>query len=330
MPPPEVSAALTQLHPGAFDRAGVAAAVADLANRGVYIGTSSWKYPGWVGQLYDQSNYLTRGKFSEKKFEKECLMEYARVFKTGCVDAAYYRFPDFSQLNGLMLSVPQDFRFAFKVTDTITIKRFSNQPRFGIRAGKANEDFLNPVMFTELFAKQFDLWSNKVGLFIFEFSRFYPSDYQHGRDFAADLDRFLEQIPKGWPYGVEMRNKHWLKPDYFDVLRKHGVAHIYNNWSEMPSVGEQMALAGSRTSDDLTGARFLLAPGRKYADSVKLFEPYDRVKEPNPEARKAGAALIAEGVRYEPRRKTYIYVNNRLEGNALETIARILEQVRPQ
>jgi uncharacterized protein YecE (DUF72 family) len=156
----------------AFDRAGVAAAVADLANRGVYIGTSSWKYPGWVGQLYDQSNYLTRGKFSEKKFEKECLMEYARVFKTVCVDAAYYRFPDFSQLNGLMLSVPQDFRFAFKVTDTITIKRFSNQPRFGIRAGKANEDFLNPVMFTELFAKQFDLWRNKVGLFIFEFSRF--------------------------------------------------------------------------------------------------------------------------------------------------------------
>jgi hypothetical protein len=49
---------------------------------------------------------------------------------------------------------------------------------------------------------------------------------------------------------------------------------------------------------------------------------------PYPEARAAGAALIAEGIHYEPRRKTYIYVNNRLEGNALETIAQILEQIR--
>jgi len=31
--------------------------------------------------------------------------------------------------------------------------------------------------------------------------------------------------------------------------------------------------------------------------------------------------LIIEGEQYESRRKTYIYVNNRLEGNALETIS---------
>jgi len=30
--------------------------------------------------------------------------------------------------------------------------------------------------------------------------------------------------------------------------------------------------------------------------------------------------LIVEGEKFEPRRNTYIYVNNRLEGNALETI----------
>jgi hypothetical protein len=32
----------------------------------------------------------------------------------------------------------------------------------------------------------------------------------------------------------------------------------------MPSVGQQMAMEGSRTNDHLTGAGFLLAPGRKY------------------------------------------------------------------
>lgn len=55
-------------------------------------------------------------------------------------------------------------------------------------------------------------------------------------------------------------------------------------------------------------------------EAVKTFQPYDKVKEPYSDARAAGRALIAEGERFEPRRNTYIYVNNRLEGNALETI----------
>jgi len=44
---------------------------------------------------------------------------------------------------------------------------------------------------------------------------------------------------------------------------------------------------------------------------------------------RAGAALITEGLRYEPRRKTYIFVNNRLEGNALATIDAMLALLAP-
>jgi len=50
-----------------------------LAGQQVLIGTSSWKYPGWCGQLYDEQRYLTRAKFSEAKFERECLTEYAQT-----------------------------------------------------------------------------------------------------------------------------------------------------------------------------------------------------------------------------------------------------------
>jgi hypothetical protein len=41
----------------------------ELAEAGVSIGTSSWKYPGWCGQLYDEQRYLKRKKFSKAKFE---------------------------------------------------------------------------------------------------------------------------------------------------------------------------------------------------------------------------------------------------------------------
>jgi len=87
-----------------------------------------------------------------------------------------------------------------------------------------------------------------------------------------------------------------------------------------------MALAGSRTDPELVAARFLLKRCRKYEDVVNAFQPHDKTKEVNEEAQRAGTGLIVEGERYEPRRKTLIYVNNRLEGNALETIAAMLAE----
>ena len=61
---------------------------ASLAAQGVYIGTSSWKYPGWCGMIYDRARYEYRGKFAEIRFKLDSLAEYAEVFKTVCVDAA--------------------------------------------------------------------------------------------------------------------------------------------------------------------------------------------------------------------------------------------------
>ena len=144
---------------------------------------------------------------------------------------------------------------------------------------------------------------------MFKFSHFWPSDYQRGRDFVADLDTFLGKLPKGWPYGIEMRNRALLRDEYFACLARHGVTHVFNSRDAMPSVSEQMALPGSRTNPELVAARFLLKPGRKYEDAVKAFQPYDRTQEVNEEARKAGARMVVEAERYEPRRKTYIYVN---------------------
>ena len=304
-----------------FDRATIAAKAAELAASGVFIGTSSWKYPGWRGLIYDESHYVYRGKFAVSRFEKNCLSEYAETFKTVCVDAAYYKFPDEKYLTGLVSQVPDDFQFAFKVTDEVTIKKFPNLPRHGARAGKLNEHFLNAGLFSNAFLKPCEPFRKNIGLLMFEFSRFYPSDYEHGRDFVADLDKFFGALPKGWPYAVEMRNHHWLQPDYFQCLARHGVTHVFNSWDAMPSVSEQMAMPGSHTNPALTAARFLLKPGRKYEESVKKFEPYDRVQEPNDAARAAGSKLIAEGSAAAGKRQTYIYVNNRLEGNAPETIA---------
>lgn len=302
-----------------FDREQIKAKAAQLAAKGVYVGTSSWKYEGWIGQLYSSERYDYRGKIAKTRFERECLSEYAEVFKTVCVDAAYYTFPRREYLTGLADQVPGDFRFGFKVTDTLTIKKYPKLDRFGVKAGQPNADFLNADLFETAFLKPCEEIRDKIGVLMFEFSRFWPSDYEHGRDFVADLDTFLGELPKSWPYAIEMRNQNWLRDDYFGCLARHGVTHVFNSWEAMPAVSEQMALQGSRTNPKLIAARFLLKPGRKYEHAVKAFQPYDKTQEVNKEARQAGAAIIQEGTS-TPNRQTYIYVNNRLEGNALATI----------
>lgn len=307
-----------------FNRDQMQEQAAALAVQGVYLGTSSWKYEGWMGQLYSAERYEYRGKVAKTRFERDCLREYAEVFKTVCVDAAYYTFPSQQYLERMVEQVPEDFQFGLKVTDTVTIKKYPKLDRFGDMAGKPNENYLNADLFVKAFLHPCEAIRSNVGLLMFEFSRFWPTDYEHGRDFVADLDKFLGRLPKGWPYGVEMRNRNWLRPDYFECLARHQVAHVFNSWEAMPAVGDQMAMPGSQTNPALVAARFLLKPGRRYEDAVKTFQPYDKTKEVNDEARKAGAALIAEGVKARGR-KTFIYVNNRLEGNALSTIEAMMD-----
>jgi len=295
-----------------------------LAGHGVFIGTSSWKYAEWCGQIYDRERYVYRGKFAETRFERDCLAEYAEVFKTVCVDAAYHRFPTADFLAGLGSQVPADFRFGLKVTDDITIKTFPNIPKFGAKAGLPNENFLNAELFQRAFLSACEAIRPKVGLLMFEFSRFHPADFKHLSEFIPCLDAFLAKLPQGWNYGVEIRNKDWLQPEYFATLRKHGVTHVFNNWQAMPSVAEQLLVPGSQTNDALVAARFLLKPGRKYEEAVKLFSPYKAAKEANPEARKAGAGLVKQAK--AKGKQAFIFVNNRLEGNALETIAAMVEE----
>ena len=239
-----------------------------------------------------------------------------------CVDAGYYKFPTEKWIEGLCDQVKPGFRFSFKVTDEITIKNFPNHARHGARAGKPNEHFLNAGLFRSSFLHASEPFRDHIGALIFEFSQFHQRDFEQRRDFVAALDAFLDELPSGWQYAMEIRNKTFLQPEYFEVLRRHGVAHVFNSWTRMPPVIEQLALPGSVTTDFLV-ARFLLTPGRTYEQAVSSFQPYKDTQAVDPVAREAGKAII--GKVKGNKRPSFIYVNNRLEGNALKTIEAMLK-----
>ena len=126
---------------------------------------------------------------------------------------------------------------------------------------------------------------------------------------------------------MELRNRKWLGPEYLACLQRHGVAHVYNSWTDMPPVAEQIGIVGEQPANTPTIARFLLKPGRKYEEAVAKFKPYTHTKEVNDEGRAALAALIERGWLKPSRDGVFLYINNRLEGNALLTVLALLDRL---
>jgi uncharacterized protein YecE (DUF72 family) len=308
--------------PGGFDREGLAAKLRSAASENIYIGGSSWKYEGWLGQVYTRGRYLSRGRFSKRLFETECLREYAETFPTVCGDFAFYQFPTEDFWRKLFLQAPESFRFAFKVPEQITCKVFPAHARYGAQAGKPNEAFLDARALEEMFLRPLLPHRAKTALLIFEFGTFGRTSFPGLSEFLDKLDPFLAHLPPEFRYAIEIRNPDFLTRDYFACLRTHGVAHVYNAWSRMPELRHQLAIPDSATADFLV-CRALLRRGRPYEDAVAMFSPYTEVKDPNPEARESMRALI--GRARENKQFLFLFVNNRLEGNAPLTILSLVE-----
>lgn len=307
-----------------FERSRVAGITRRLQeDHGIHLGTSSWRYEGWCGILYDEDQYLWGTHFSKKRFSDHCLEEYARTFRSVCVDATYYALPRKRFISGIVSQVPEGFRFSFKVPDEITIRTFPMVKAFAERAGKPNDFFLSAGLLEMGFLKRLEPIREKVGALIFEFSHFHPGEFEHGRDFVAALDAFFARLPKGWDYAVEIRNGNWLHPDYFAMLASHGVAHVYNQWTRMPHVLEQMVVHPPEANPFVV-SRLLLTPGRSHEWSKEQFEPFHQLREIDPEAREAMRRLLAHAMSGDGSRPTYLYVGNELEGNALHTISDVL------
>ncbi|HXD86636.1 MAG TPA: DUF72 domain-containing protein [Urbifossiella sp.] len=301
--------------------ARLAAALRSLAERGISIGTSSWKYEGWLGSIYNRDRYLTRGRFSKKKFEAECLREYAETFPAVGGDFSFYQFPSKDFWDKLFASTPPTFVFGLKAPEEITVLRWPGHARYGARSGMVNEHFLDAELFEGAFLRPLEPHRRQVGVIMFEFGTFASIDLPQ-TEFLARLQDFIAALPIGWNFGVEIRNREYLDTPYFEALSRHRVAHVFNAWTRMPPLAEQIELPGA-WSADFAVVRALLQPGRSYEAAVQAFEPYERTQSPDESLRESLRTVIRRSL--EKQQRAYIFVNNRAEGNAPSTIEAVVK-----
>jgi uncharacterized protein YecE (DUF72 family) len=276
-------------------------ALAGLLPATVRFGTSTWTYDGWTGDVYHR-HY--RGAQPAKRLE-----EYVRypLFRTVGIDSAFYEPPSEEVLRAYANALPPGFPCVSKVWEQITVKQ--------------NPDFLNATRFKDAvlgpYSREF---RDHAGCFVFEFQAMRGKDLPDPLQWADQLDAFLAELPRDFRYAVELRNPELFTGLHGEVLKRHRVAHVFNSWTEMPTIGDQLAQPWTFTAD-FTVVRALLKPGRRYADAVKAFEPYDRIQEPQPELRRDLIKAIQEVLRR--RIEAFILANNRAEGNAPGTIREV-------
>lgn len=294
--------------------------LAALARRlppNVRLGTTTWTYDGWRGVVYHRSY---KGAEPARRLE-----EYSRypLFRTVGIDSAFYEPPTEETLAAYAKALPPGFPCVSKVWDRITVKRFGNDRRWGKLAGKANPDFLNAQLFKDAVLLPYTrAFRDHAACFVFEFQAMHGKDLPDPLHWAERLDAFLADLPREYRYAVELRNVELVHPLHGEVLKRHGVAHVFNSWTRMPTVGQQLQLSWVFPAA-FTVARVLLKPGRTFAEAVKLFAPYDRVREPDPEIRADILALIDQAVRR--RLEALVILGNRLEGNSPGTIRALTE-----
>jgi uncharacterized protein YecE (DUF72 family) len=256
------------------------------------------------------------------------LEEYAAfpLFRTVGIDSSFYAPPTDEVLASYAERLPPGFPCVSKVWNQLTVQTFS-KAQDKARAGQVNPDFLNPDLFLEAVYEPYQRdFADHAGPFVFEFQAIGRAAGVTAEHFATRLDEFFSALPREGRYAVELRNPEFLTPMYFAVLREHGVAHVFNSWTRMPPIGDQLDLPGAIAAPFIV-ARALLQQGRTYDEAVDAFAPYDRIQDPSPALRRDLLRLIETAVR--TRIPAYLLVNNRAEGSAPLTIAEVLRMLPP-
>lgn len=328
MPPRRRQDTQPDLFGGPPPKDAVDAAVVDddvraLAGRlppGLGLGTSSWSFPGWEGIVYD-------GPHTEAQLARKGLSAYARhpLLRAVGLDRTFYAPIAAGDFRRYAESVPAAFRFVVKAHSALTTPLEQRQRWGGVPSG-ARDLFLDVQhACDEVIAPAMSGLGAKCGAIVFQFPPLGATARDPAR-FAGRLFTFLDALPRGPVYAVEIRNRELLGRDYADALRRAGVVHCYNVHTHMPSIAEQRRQVGDPQPGRPVIARWMLHAGFEYEQAKERYAPFSRLVDPDPASRSDLANLAVDALRAG--RPTLIIANNKAEGSApltLLELARLID-----
>jgi hypothetical protein len=140
--------------------------------------------------------------------------------------------------------------------------------------------------------------------------------------FAERLHAFLQALPRGPLYAVEIRNTELFTPAYVRVLTEVGAAHCFNVHPSMPPIHAQYRQAGDTAAAGLI-IRWMLHPAQRYETATTRYHPFDRLVDEDLQSRQTIATMCLEAT--ASARTAIVIVNNKAEGSSPLTVGKLAE-----
>ena len=294
---------------------------------GLRMGTSSWSFPGWRGLVW-------RNNHTGSHLSRHGLGAYSShpLLRSVSLDRSFYRPLSAGEYAAYAVQVPDDFRFVVKAPSLVcdALVRGSEG-----RALQDNPAFLDPVLATSEFVQPaIDGLGSKIGALVFQLSPLPPAWLSRMGDVLDRLSRLLHALPRlesvapGAVVAVEVRNPEFLSPAFASVLKAAGATYCLGLHPRMPGIEEQLPILRALWPAPLV-CRWSL--NRKhgsfgYEEAKGLYEPFDRLQDPDPATRKTLAKVIAATT--GAALPVYITVNNKAEGSAPLSVVELAKAVR--
>jgi uncharacterized protein YecE (DUF72 family) len=301
----------------------------------VYLGTSSWSFPGWQGIVYGAA-------YGESLLAREGLAAYAQhpVLRLAGIDRSFYQPLPRSEFARYANQVPPGFRFLVKapalVADAVARSErgapTEPNPHF-LDAVAAIEQFVIPAM---------EGLGERAGPLLFQFAPL-PRPLTTGEAGHATIERlgtFLSALPRVVGaftplYAVELRNPELLTRRFIRMLHESGARLTIGVHANMPAAARQSAAlraldALPEEGDDwrLKGplvVRWNLHSGLRYDDAKSRYAPFDRLIDPDIATRGALAHLVH--VALKSGQPSFIIANNKAEGSAPLTLIELAKAI---
>ncbi len=278
----------------------------------LYLGTSSWYFPGWAGLVW------APGHHEQTDLSRHGLVAYAQhpLLRTVSLDRTFYRAIDAATYARHARQVPEDFRFLVKVPSEITDATL-REPESGAPVAP-NPHFLDPerALDTTIRPGASGLGA-RLGAFVFQLP---PLGWQWLRQPQLLIDKLdalwsavMPALPPGALAALELRDARVLTPTLLELLAAHRVRYCIGLHDRMPTMAEQAQSTRAAGAGDFV-CRWNLHQGLRYRQAKERWEPFDRLQAPDPDTREALAravvAALADGHR------AFVTINNKAEGSA--------------
>lgn len=270
---------------------------------GLYLGTSSWSFPGWRDLVY-------KTDYTATQLANSGLRAYSGVplFRTVSLDRTYYKSMTYEQFRELSQQVPREFRFIVKAP-----RELLQPTEKGLDLSQFSKEFLTPA------ARGLE---EKLGVVLLQFPPGTNAD--HDGRFLSRFRPFLRGLPRGLSFSLELRDQDLLGPELVDCIEGTGVSICGSIHSALPNPDQQLLKVPPLPGTPLV-FRWNIRPSLDYEQARNRYQPFDRLQSEDPNRRTLLVKLVERALKAG--RMVYLTANNKAEGCAPLTLLRFLEEL---